>query len=67
MDVKLIILSDYEKKTNRTLGENKPKQSQSQIRGQRAEDRWQNLTTVQKTGLLCVVPTKKRCFLRSIW
>jgi len=28
MDVKLNITSDYEKKTNRTLGENKPNQSQ---------------------------------------
>ena len=41
MDVKLIITRDYEKIMYWTLGENKPKQSQSRIGKQRTEDRGQ--------------------------
>jgi hypothetical protein len=48
MDVKLIITRDYEKKSHWTLGENKPKQSQSfdfaQDRFFESEDGWQDYT-----------------------
>ncbi len=39
MDVNLIMTREYEKKSKRTLGENKAKQSQSAIGGQVSENR----------------------------
>jgi hypothetical protein len=39
MNIKLNIPSNYEKKLNWTLGENKPNQSQSAIGGQVSDDR----------------------------
>ena len=53
MNVSFIITRDYEKKTNRTFGENKPKQSQSfdwirQAHHKSAQDRTKPISN-QKT------------------
>jgi hypothetical protein len=38
MDVKLITTREYEKKSNRTFGENKPNFQKTGVRGQKSED-----------------------------
>ena len=52
IDVSLIATMDYGKKSNRTLGENKPKQSQSQNRSQETEDRKQIIDDKERIILL---------------
>jgi hypothetical protein len=52
MDIKLITKRDYEKKSNWTLGENKPKQSQfSEDRRQKTDVREQRSTKNILTGI----------------